>query len=84
MPPVHQIGKKRFIQTMDYPSTDFPIIDRGYTQEIEWPYRKGDSLVLRIPFARKALVVGKWVGTVDEQDALETAVGARWVGDHVA
>lgn len=84
MPPTHQIGKTRFIQTMDYPSRKFPLIDKGYTQEIEWPYRKGDSLVLRMPFGRRALVVGKWVKTMDEQDALESAVGARWVGDHVA
>lgn len=84
MPAVHQIGKTRFIQTMQYPSRRFPLVDRGFTQEIEYPYRKGDSLVLRAPLSRWALVVGKWTGSLDEQEALETALSARWVGDHVA
>lgn len=84
MPAVHQIGKNRFIQTMQYPSRKFPIVDRGFTQEIEWPFRKGSSWVIRVPLSRLALVLGKWTGSLDEQEALESALSARWVGEHVA
>lgn len=83
MPAVHYIGKKWFTQFMRYPTRKFPIVDRGHTQEIEWPFRTGDSWVVRVPATTAAMVVGKWVGSLDEQEALESALSARWVGDHV-
>lgn len=77
MPQIHDIGKHHFVHTMKYPTTDFPLLDMGETQEIEDPYRYGRSVVLRLPFARSAVVVGRWVGEEQEDDALRRAIQAR-------
>lgn len=66
-----------YAHLMDYPSRDFPLIERGNTQEIDPPYRVGVSLVARIPGTRKAIVLGKWVNKKDEDTALSDAIGAR-------
>jgi hypothetical protein len=77
MPQLHNIGKKHFFHTMKYPSTQFPLIEPGHTQEIEHPYRAGDALVVRLPFTRTAIVVGRWVAILREQDALASAIQMR-------
>lgn len=77
MPELHQIGKHHFVHAMKYPTTRFPLIDRGDTQEIEDPYRYGRSLVMRLPFARSAFVVGRWTGEGTEDSGLRRAIGAR-------
>lgn len=83
MPEVHNIGSNHFAHTMEYPTRAFPIIDRGSTQEIEWPYRTGRSVVIRVPFTRQAMVVGKWTGEKDEELALSEAIGVRELGAYV-
>ncbi len=77
MPQTHDIGSKTFVHRMDYPSRDFPVIDRGHTTEIEYPYRSGKSLVIRIPFSTRAVVIGRWGDQQDEETALQTAIGWR-------
>lgn len=77
MPQIHDIGKHHFVHTMKYPAKNFPIIDKGETQEIEDPYRNGRSLVFRIPLSRLALVFGRWQTRFSEDMALRRAIGAR-------
>jgi len=77
MPQIHDIGKHHFVHTMKYPDRNFPIVDRGETQEIEDPYRSGQSWVLRVPLSRAAVVVGRWTSRVDEDSALRRAIMAR-------
>ena len=62
---------------MSYPSRKFPVVDKGNTQEIEYPFRVGQSVVLRVPFTKQAVVLGRWVSSKPETDALTSAIGAR-------
>ena len=78
MPHVHHIGPKIYVHQMTYPPGGFPLCERGETQEIEHPFRTGQSVVLRMPFSRRALAVGVWRGERDEDDALMGAIAARW------
>ena len=77
MAKVYDIGPKVYVQGMDYPNKSFPLYDHGITREIDPPFRLGVSRVLRVPFSRKALVIGQWVATLSETDALIDAIGAR-------
>lgn len=83
MPQVHNIGEHMYLHTMKYPSRKFPITERGHTQEIEAPYRVGAGRVLRIPFSKRAVVIGKWQQAKDEQVALTDAIGMRELGAYV-
>ena len=82
MPNVTQLGPRIYAHPMEYPTNKFPIIDKGHTQEIDWPFRMGKAAVLRLPFTRRALVIGVWTGRQDEHAALSSAIGARSI-DHV-
>lgn len=63
---------------MKYPSRRFPFVERGTTREIEEPFRRGASIVARIPFTRQGLVVGRWSATaMTEDEALRQAIGLR-------
>ena len=84
MPAIHQIGPHYFVHKMSYPNTKFPLSEKGHTQEIEHPYRTGQSVVVRVPFTRRALVIGKWTGEKYEEDALTGAIGLRELGPHVS
>ena len=77
MPQVSNIGNKYFAHQMRYPSTDFPLMEPGTTQEIEEPYRRGRSMVFRLPLTTRALVLGRWGAPVDEDTALRHAMKAR-------
>ena len=77
MPQIHDIGKRHFVHTMKYPTRQFPILDRGETQEIEDPYRNGRSVVVRVPLTRSAVVVGRWQTRFSEDTALRRAIQAR-------
>lgn len=81
MPNVAHIGSKFFAHRMDYPSRKFPLAEPGFTQEIDYPYRTGKSLVMRLPFSTHAVCVGVWVGQEAEDEALTRAIGARWIGE---
>lgn len=78
MPKIHNIGTQRFFQYIDFPvKWDRKLWVRGWTQEIDRPFRTSEPIIFRMPF-HKALVVGTWTGKVDnEEDALIRAIEGR-------
>lgn len=77
MPKVHNIGAKRFVQYTNFPyEWGKKIITKGWTQEVEPPYRTSQPVILRLPFY-KALVFGKWTGAKTEEQALNDALARR-------
>lgn len=77
MPKVHNIGPRYFIQITNFPfNWGFKIIVRGWTQEIEPPYRTSTPFIVRLP-RYKALAIGKWEGTRTEEEALNLALERR-------
>ena len=76
MPKVHNIGPL-FVQFTNFPyEWGNKIVTRGWTQEIEEPYRTSQPLIVRLP-KYKALVFGLWTGTQNEVEALQNALGMR-------
>ena len=76
MPKAHNIGPL-FVQLTKFPyEWDGKFVVRGWTQEIEEPYRTSEPLIFRLPNYR-ALVVGRWTGAKDEEDALNSALERR-------
>ena len=79
MPKAHKIGPKHFVQITNFPfKWGFKFIVRGWTQEIEPPYRTSNPFIVRLP-RYKALVFGAWSGMKTEEEALSTALGRREV-----
>lgn len=68
-----------YADTMKYPPKYkwLPLVEVGWTNETEEPYRKGRCLVLKPPLANTALVAGVWGQPQDEETALSNAVRAR-------
>lgn len=67
-----------YITTLRYPDKrNAPLIERGWTIETETPYRRGSSIVFRMPGSRHALVLGVWGSPQDEDEALRAAIGMR-------
>ena len=77
MPKVHSVGPL-FVQLIDLPvQWGNKICVRGWTQEIEPPFRIATPLLVRLPKYR-ALALGKWVtSNLDEEDALNSALQRR-------
>ena len=82
MPKVHKIGKTRFTQFIDFPvKWGWKVTVRGWTQEIEEPFRTATPVIVRLPL-HKAIVFGKWTGTQpDEELALNNAMQGRVLQD---
>jgi hypothetical protein len=82
MPKVHNIGKQHFVQYFRLPAKwGWKIVVRGFTQEIEEPFREAKPFIFRLPFYR-ALVIGKWTGQQhNEEQALEKAIQGRVLKD---
>jgi hypothetical protein len=59
---------------------NWKLLVKGWTQEIEPPYRYATPLILRLP-KNKALVYGKWISTHDEESALNRAMQGRVLSD---
>ena len=79
MPKVHNIGPKHFVQLIDFPVIWGPkIVVRGWTQEIEEPFRTAQPFLVRLP-KYKALAFGKWTGFKTEEEALNSALEMREV-----
>ena len=79
MPKVHNIGPKHFVQLIDLPVIwGKKFVVRGWTQEIEEPFRTSKPFILRLP-KFKALVCGRWTGTKNEEEALSVALETREV-----
>jgi hypothetical protein len=77
MPKVHNIGKQHFVQVIKLPvEWGNKIAVRGWTQEIEEPFRTSTPLIVRLPNYR-ALVLGKWSGSKTEEEALNAALQRR-------
>ena len=78
MPKVHNIGPV-FVQVTKFPyEWGSKVIVRGWTQEIEEPFRTSKPFILRLP-KFKALVCGRWTGVKDEEEALSVALETREV-----
>ena len=77
MAKTHDFGKKHFWHSMTYPVKPPVVFERAETQEIEEPYRFGKGWCLRLPFTRKAIVIGKWVKQYEESTALTVAINGR-------
>lgn len=75
--------RETFFHILRYPSRKHPLVERGSTQEITYPYRRAASVVLRAPFTRTALVCGRWGEPVDEEHALSDAIGYEERGSGV-
>lgn len=78
MPKVHNIGANHFVQVLDLPVIwGKKVVVRGWTQEIEEPFRTSQPFLVRLP-NYKALAFGKWTGIVhDEEEALNSALQRR-------
>lgn len=77
MPKVHNIGKHWFVQFTKFPfEWENKVIVTGWTQEIEEPYRTSEPYIIRLP-KYHALVIGKWTGQKDEEEALNSALQRR-------
>jgi hypothetical protein len=74
MAKTRRITQRWFWSTLTYAHRGWPWIERGDTQEIEWPYRRSRSIVVRIPLTLTALVVGRWGDPRPEMEALLHAV----------
>jgi hypothetical protein len=78
MPKVHNIGPT-FVQITNFPyKWGAKFIVRGWTQEIEDPFRTSKPFIVRLP-RYKALVLGRWTGTTNEESALSGALQTREV-----
>jgi len=78
MAKVHSFGPL-FIQKIDLPVVwGKKFFVRGWTQEIEPPFRESKPLIFRLPFY-KALVLGIWGKELTEEEALGKAIQRREV-----
>jgi hypothetical protein len=77
MPKLHSLGPHHFVQLIDQPlKWEGKRRVKGWTQEIEAPYRYASPTLIKL-FRNKILVIGKWEGTKEEEDALNLAVSRR-------
>ena len=77
MPKVHNIGPNHFIQYTKFPyDWGTKVVVKGWTQEIEEPYRTSEPFIVRLPKYR-ALVFGRWSGVKNEEEALNGALERR-------
>jgi len=78
MPKVHNIGPV-FVQVTKFPyDWGNKVVTRGWTQEIEEPFRTAKPVIVRLP-KYKAFVCGLWTGTKTEEEALNGALETREV-----
>ena len=78
MPKTHNIGPL-FVQVTNFPyNWEGKAVVRGWTQEIDDPYRTATPLIVRLP-RYKALVLGRWNGTKTEAEAVSMALEVREV-----
>jgi hypothetical protein len=75
-----------WVQFITYPagSRGLPLTERGNTQETEFPWRAGACRIFRIPFTRRAIALGRWVGSLEDKDEEEPSLKMRplplWIG----
>jgi hypothetical protein len=77
MPKVYDIGTKHFVQFLNQPYIwGNKLTSKGWTQEIDEPFRFSEPTMVRLPFNR-ILVFGKWIGVKNEEEALNSALNRR-------
>lgn len=62
---------------LEYPVKPKVLWERAETQEIDEPFRFGSGWAIRMPFTRKAVVIGKWQSSYTESEALTYAIRGR-------
>ena len=63
---------------LTYPYKPKGLWETADTQEIDPPFRRGHGLAIRVPFTRKAIVIGRWKETgYSENQALTYAINGR-------
>ena len=78
MPKVHNIGPV-FVQVTRFPyEWGNKLVVRGWSQEIEEPYRTAVPFIVRLP-KYHGLVLGKWGAMKEEEEALSGALARREV-----
>lgn len=60
-----------------YPVKPPVLWERAETQEIDYPFRGGAGVSIRLPFTRLALVLGRWNAQYEEGVALTNAIRGR-------
>jgi hypothetical protein len=81
MPETHQLSPRIFWHGMRTHKAA-PIIDTGFTQEVEPPFRHATSRVFRVPLTPFAVAIGRWSTiTSKEGPSLMRAIGGRELGD---
>jgi hypothetical protein len=83
MPQTHDIAKKFFVQhlTNYHAEWNGKRLVRGWSQEIEPPYRTSAPFLLRLRSGH-VLVFGMWSGKVSEEVAMDRAVQRRDLTDN--
>jgi hypothetical protein len=78
MPKVHTLGPL-FVQVTRFPyEWGNKVVVRGWSQEIEEPYRTAIPFIVRLP-KYHGLVLGKWGAMKEEEEALSGALARREV-----
>lgn len=73
MPETRDIGRV-YVHSFKYPLRGAPLFERANTNEVEWPYRRGRGVMLRIGRFR-AIALGRWRDEErDEDEALLEAL----------
>lgn len=76
MSELHSVHKI-YWQWMKYPFNPKQFKDVSETQEIEYPFRHGRGVALHVPFTKWVLILGKWLSSKTESEALTYAIGGR-------
>jgi hypothetical protein len=83
MPATHDFGPndEYFVQFLRFPvKWKARAWVRGWTQEIEEPFRTSEPLIFRLP-RHRAIAFGRWTGQLTEEEALNRAVQRRDLTD---
>lgn len=75
---ITDLGPHFYAQKLWWHTENPPLAYVTHTTETEPPYRLGKCVVLRLPFTKRALALGAWVGEAEhEEDALLRSMDAR-------
>ena len=77
MAKITDVGPFAYVQRLYWTLENPPLWHLDVTNEIEYPFRRGRCLVLRVPFTKRAFAVGLWGERQAEQEALLAAMGGR-------
>jgi hypothetical protein len=80
MSKTHDLGPL-FTHTMRLPlarTWRVRIVERAHTQETSQPFRKGHSVMLRLPWTLTGVVLGVWGSPVEEETAMYNALGGMF------